>query len=128
MKDAMWSIDPVTGVRFSGFAGDQMMLFDPKPDLTPLRRALLGNFKESVVRVEDIRKYVLEQTDYKRSHCTAVLQELEDEELIKCTQRKIRRTYPDGTLITFLPENKGRLSRWTDFDSGIVYFSSVRSQ
>lgn len=109
MKNAMWNIDPVAGVRFSGFAGDQMMLFDPKADLNPLRRALLSNFSKSSAYVEDIRSYVLEQTDYKRSHCTAVLRELEDEELIKCTQRQKRRTYPDGTLITFLPENKGRL-------------------
>lgn len=109
MKEAMWNVDPVAGVRFSGFAGDQMMLFDPEPDLKPLKRALLDHFKETTTCAENVRQYVLEQTDYKRSHCTEVLRELENEELIECTRRKRRRTYPDGTLITFLPENKGQL-------------------
>lgn len=109
IKDAMWNIDPVTGVRFTGLAGDQMMLFDPKPDLGPLRRALLSQFKERTAHVELVRRYVLEQTDYKKSHCTQALRELEDQELIRCTQRRRRRTYPVGTLITFLPQNESRL-------------------
>ncbi len=109
MKDAMWSLDPVSGRRFSGFAGDQQMLFDPEPDLNSLRKALLSHFKESTERIETVRQYVLEQTDYKRSHCAEVLRELEDEEMIRCAQRQRRRTYPDGTLITFLPKNTARL-------------------
>ena len=109
MKNAMWDIDPVSGVRFSGFAGDQMMLFEPEPDLRPLRRALLSHFKEKTTSIDTIRKYVIEQTDYKISHSTEVLKTLEDDELIECGQRRRRRTYPTGTLITFLPENKGQL-------------------
>ena len=35
MKDAMWALDPISGMRFAGTAGAQEMLFELEPDFGP---------------------------------------------------------------------------------------------
>ena len=103
MKDAMWDIDPINGVRFSGFAGNQPMLFEPSVDLVALRRALLDKFGSHTASVEEINEFVVVHTDYKESHYRQVLRSLEEESLIRClSSRKKARTYPTGTLLEFL--------------------------
>ena len=104
MKDAMWALDPIAGARFTGFAGDQQMLFQPQPNFSPLRSAILAQFAGQTVRVEKIEEYVIESTDYKASHYkTQVLKPAEDEGLIVClSERKKRGTYPLGTILRFM--------------------------
>ena len=105
IKDAMWNIDPELGVRFTGFAGDQLMLFGPRPQLGPLRKALLTRFVGKEVDIEDIEMFVIEETDFKATHYKGVLRELEEEGRITCeTQRSRRLTYPSGTVIRFYSE------------------------
>lgn len=41
MKDAMWALDPISGMRFAGTAGAQEMLFELEPDFGPLREAIM---------------------------------------------------------------------------------------
>lgn len=67
MKDAMWNVDPVYGIRFAGQAGGQAMLFEPEVDFAPLRNALLDHFHGQTVSVEEIEAFVLVETDYKKS-------------------------------------------------------------
>ena len=103
MKDAMWALDPVSGVRFSGFAGDQQVLFEPEPDFGPLRNAMLSYFQGQTVRIDEIERFVIVDTDYKSTHYKKqVLKPLEDEGLVVCkSSRKRRGTYPEGTVLQF---------------------------
>lgn len=108
MKEAMWALDPISGSHFTGFAGDRLMLFDDEPDFRPLRTALLARFGGSEVTTDAIKRFVIEETDYKTSHYKKqVLRPLEEEEILVCTSpRKRRFTYPDGVSMRFeaLPE------------------------
>jgi three-Cys-motif partner protein len=103
MKEAMWALDPAGGVRFSGFAGDQEMLFEPEVDVGPLRTAIFERYAGASVRVEEIERFVIEETDFKTTHYKKlVLKVLEQDGLIRCeTERKMSNTYPDGTVLRF---------------------------
>ena len=110
MKDAMWSLDPVSGRRFSGFAGDQQMLFEPEPDIVPLKSALVQRFDNTSVSVDDVERFVIEETDFKSTHYKGVLKELEINGKIGCpTPRTKRYSYPPGTVIEFHSKDTGRL-------------------
>ena len=110
MKDAMWELDPVSGRCFSGFAGDQQMLFEPEPNMVPLRSALVKRFDSTRVPVDDIERFVIEDTDFKPTHYKRVLRELEIDGKIGClTPRAKRYTYPPGTNIEFHSKETGRL-------------------
>jgi three-Cys-motif partner protein len=105
MKDAMWSIDPATGVRFSDRLADQDVLFQPEPDFGPLRAGILRSFADRTVSVETIEHYVLVETPYKASHYKKqVLKPLQDEGLVHAVSgQKKYGTYPSGTVLRFEP-------------------------
>ena len=102
MKDAMWALDPVSGVRFQGFAGDQLVLFEPEPNTAALRTAILDRFGHQSVSIETIEQFVVQETDYLTTHYRQVLKKLENEDLLTCvSERKRRGTYPAGTDLRF---------------------------
>ena len=102
MKDAMWRLDPTAGVAFRGSAGNQLVLFEPKPDTAPLKTALVEQFSGLTVLVEEIEKFVIEETDYKDTHYRPVLKDLEKSGYLSCmSDRKRRETYPIGTVLRF---------------------------
>ena len=102
MKDAMWALDPVSGARFQGFTGDQLVLFEPEPNTAALRAAILGRFRHQSVSIETIEQFVVQETDYLTTHYRQVLKKLENEDLLACvSERKRRGTYPAGTVLRF---------------------------
>ena len=80
MKDAMWKVDPVYGLRFRDPRDVNQLSFTiDQPDLTPLRdelERLLGDGKRHVV--EDLRRHTLLNTVYRPPHATQVLRDLRD--------------------------------------------------
>jgi len=103
IKEAMWALDPERGVRFSGFAGDQQMLFEPEPNVRPLRAAILAEFAGRVVPIEKIDEFVNLDTDFKTTQYRRVLKELEADGGVACVSPRQRRgTYPPGTRLRFL--------------------------
>ena len=103
IKEAMWALDPVGGRRFSGFVDDQEVLFSPEPDLEPLRAALIHEYSGGTVNIETIDRFVIEETDYKKSHYRRALRSLEEQRAVAClTERKQRGTYPQGTVLRFV--------------------------
>lgn len=108
MKDAMWALDPVAGAQFSGFAGDEQMLFEPEPNFDPLRDSILDHFGGADASVEQIEKFVIEKTDYKTTHYKKnVLKPLEQDGVVTClSDRKRKGTYPDGTVLRFAESNE----------------------
>jgi three-Cys-motif partner protein len=103
MKDAMWSIDPTTGVRFSDRLADQDVLFQPEPDFRPLRAGIFQSFAGRTVSVETIEHYVLVETPYKASHYKKhVLKPLQDEGLVQPVSGQGKYgTYPAGIVLRF---------------------------
>ena len=111
MKEAMWSLDPIRGYSFHGFAGDQQILFSPEPDFTPLRNAILEKFSETTVSVRTIERFIIEETDYLTTHYKRqVLKVLEEEGMIKCVSpRKKKYSYPPGTMLQFSSNDSAQL-------------------
>lgn len=72
MKEAMWEVDPITGVQYRDPADpDQQLLdIDIAPVTAPLRRELLAHLQEQPsfeASVSDLRRYALYRTVYKES-------------------------------------------------------------
>ena len=109
MKDAMWDLDPVNGVRFSGFVDADEVLFKPVPHLEPLRSELISCFARRTVPVDEIEQFVLTETRYKATQYKGILRDLENDGWLRChSARKKKLTYPSGTVLEFL-ENSERL-------------------
>lgn len=105
MKDVMWSLDPLAGARFAGFTGGQRVLFDLKPDMGPLRKALLERFRGEFVTIEDVEFFVITETDYRKSHYKGQLKYLEGKGFISCeSARRKRGTYPPNTRLHFIED------------------------
>ena len=104
MKDAMWSIDPSGGYRFSDATDpNQPVLFEPEPDFGRLQSAILGRFEGLTVGIRAIEDFVIADTPFRKAHIRKnVLQSMEDEGLIQVTGRSKRRTYPVGCSIRFV--------------------------
>jgi len=101
MKYAMWSIDPGGGYRFSDRTSGMDVLFQPEPDLRPLRAAVLKRYTgRTGVSISDIEWFAILETPYRETHVRGVLRPLEAEEVIR-VRRPGQRGFPEGTLIDF---------------------------
>lgn len=103
MKSAMWSVDPVSGKRFSDREIDGLP-FATSVDVRPLRLAILDHFRGKSVTVEEVKTFTLVETDYSASHYNRlVLAPLERNKVIEVVSstRKRAGTFPAGTVIRF---------------------------
>jgi three-Cys-motif partner protein len=80
MKDAMWQVDPVYGVRFRDPRDPgQESFFLQTADLVPLERMLLQELEgRRWHSVENLRRFALLQTIYREPHAMTVLRRLRD--------------------------------------------------
>ncbi|MFE1166349.1 three-Cys-motif partner protein TcmP [Nocardiopsis sp. NPDC058789] len=78
MKEAMWKVDKQHGVRFRDPRDpDQLeFYFEEKPELSPLRRALLNKLEEGPGEVSELREFALCETVYRDVHAGMVLKDL----------------------------------------------------
>lgn len=62
----MWAVDPSGTYQFSDFTDrQQLLLFQPEPDYSLLKRMLLERFEGETVSIEEIDSYVLEETPFR---------------------------------------------------------------
>lgn len=105
MKYAMWQVDPVGGIRFrdSTVAG-QLTLFEERPDLTPLQKALAAHFGSKRFTIEEAAQFTLLETPYHPSiHLKrGALLPLERAGQLEVSNRKRVRTYPDRSILRFV--------------------------
>lgn len=106
MKEAMWNVDETSGTVFSDTTDfGQMVLFDAEPDYGHLRRQIIKRFKGGIIPVEEIERFVLEETAFRETHYKKqILAQLEKEdklEIIKSSRKKSY-TYPEGTILRIL--------------------------
>jgi three-Cys-motif partner protein len=110
MKRAMWSVDPVSGARFSDRHERGLTLFEPQLDTAPLRRGLAKEFGGQTVSYANLEQWVLLKTPYHDGHIKRrTLQPMEDDDQIEyvppairpTTRTRARGTYPDGCQVRF---------------------------
>lgn len=109
MKEAMWTIDPSGGFRFSDATNpNQLVLFevDPIPELMQL---LQKNFKDKgLISCMIIKNFVEEETSFIKKHMTEAMKKLENENKIVANELKSdggkrrAKTYPDNAFFRFL--------------------------
>ncbi len=106
MKQAIWAVDPTGNFRYAYAANpNQMRLLDTEPDFQALRTELARAFAGETVSVEEIREFVLTQTQFLDTHYKKqVLAPMEREGAITIpsSPRKQRFAYPDRTRVKFV--------------------------
>jgi three-Cys-motif partner protein len=106
MKEVMWSIDPVAGQQYlDSTALGQEPLFQPEPDLEPLRRQLRDHFGTRPFTIEDALDFTLVDTPYLPQHVKKpILKPLEndgDVRIVAAKPKRMKGTYPPGTRLRF---------------------------
>lgn len=105
MKDAMWKVDTGGNYTFSDATdNNQGVLFGDEPDYDYLRHLLKQNFSKRKANIEEIEKFVLCETPFRKAHLkrkTLVPME-KGSELRVLTTRNKPWSYPPGTIIEFL--------------------------
>ena len=101
MKEAMWKVDESGEFTFSDATDpNQDVLFGNEPRLDVLERQLLIHFAGQEVSVEEIERFVLEETAFRETHYRRVLKPLElaESPIIEVVDPPPRRrpgTYPE---------------------------------
>jgi three-Cys-motif partner protein len=103
MKEVMWRVDPREGKRFKDSTKKSaMVLFEEEPDLAPLEHQLRKKYATKPFTIDEAARFALVDTPFLPKHVKHVLKPLENDGKIKIlSERKRRRTYPDGTRLRF---------------------------
>jgi hypothetical protein len=103
MKEAMWKVDQSGEFRFSDATNPkQILLLDPAPDFSALRRAIVERFAGTEATVADVEEFVLAETPFRETHYKKqVLAELEKAGRLVVVSTKAgrkARSYPDPAM------------------------------
>jgi three-Cys-motif partner protein len=105
MKEAMWSLDRLTGQRFSDSTnGAQLVLFQPEVETEPLLAALRARFGTDVFTIDRAEEFTLVETAYMPTHLrTRTLVPAEKQGKIAVVGGRTRAgSFPSGTTLRFL--------------------------
>lgn len=108
MKEAMWSVDQRGGMTFSDATNPhQQVLFDGG-DTSQLEGILTRRFAGSVADVEEVERFVVEETAFRETHFRGILKGMEARvpaaiEVEGCREGRRKGTYPTGTRVRFMP-------------------------
>lgn len=87
MKDAMWRVDPVTGSRFRDPRDPNQMSFDlteSDPNLALLCQQILAYLDTGSKTLEEIQRFTLLETVYKKVHARKAVDALEVQYKVTC--------------------------------------------
>ena len=107
MKEAFWKVDSSSGFSFSDATNpDQLVLFDID-ETGKLITDLKLHFSGKTLKVEEIRKYVENETPFLSKHMTTALKSLEQNQQISVDTiksngvKRRKNTYPNEAIISF---------------------------
>lgn len=105
MKDAMWKVDKVNGMRFSDRDAGMSTLFGDEPNYQELRRLIVERFGGGgFVSIPEIEKFVLVDTPFASTHYKKqVLKPLQLEGLLEVQGQRSKGTFPDRVTVRVLP-------------------------
>jgi three-Cys-motif partner protein len=107
MKESMWKVDETGSYTYSDSTDpNQTVLFKIEPDYADLKKLILERFKDKMVSIEDLKKYVVIKTPYRETHIkNQILKPMEQsspqEITIVSSPRQKKFSYPSGTVIKF---------------------------
>jgi three-Cys-motif partner protein len=111
MKEAMWAVDKSGGFSFSDRINqNQVMLFQPDPVEELVNLLKINGMGKTNVTFDELEKFFIENTNYLSTHVKNALKRLEIEGVIECLPLKkdgkprIKNTFPNGTIMNFLPK------------------------
>ena len=108
MKEAMWKTDETGEFTFSDIRDpNQTVLFQKSPNFIQLKKLILHKFKGKKVSIEELEEFTLAETPYRETHLRKPIlipMEIEEPPSIIVTNRKRRKSYPKGCIITFLDD------------------------
>jgi three-Cys-motif partner protein len=109
VKETMWAVDPWGTFIFSDATkADQPVLFQPESAARILRRQIVARFGRQVVAIEEIKRFVSNDTAFSPSHfrrrVLAVIEAAQPRGLEVVTAKSGRRKgqFPPGTMIRFV--------------------------
>ncbi|KQP68393.1 three-Cys-motif partner protein TcmP [Methylobacterium sp. Leaf112] len=106
MKEAMWSVDQRGGMTFSDATDpSQQVLFDGQ-DTSQLEGILSRRFAGSVTNVDEVERFVVEETPFRETHYKGILKGMEARvpaaiQVEACREGRRKGTYPTGTRVRF---------------------------
>ena len=106
MKEAMWSVDQRGGMVFSDATDPGQLVLFGGVDPSQLEGSLIRKFGGSAVDVEEIERFVVEETAFRETHYKSVLKGMETREppgirLEACRDGRRKGTFPPGTRVRF---------------------------
>jgi three-Cys-motif partner protein len=111
MKDAMWHIDPVRGVRYRDPRMPDQATFelDMHPHLEPLCLEILRVLGDRPQTVEELQRHTLLETVYRPPHATNAVKDLAMRALVERSAGRLTR----ATSVRATPEGRRRLAEAT---------------
>jgi three-Cys-motif partner protein len=107
MKEAMWKVDDVGSFQFSDHQNARGLLnmFSDHPNVAPLRESIKKRFGGRQVSIEELRDWVVSDTEFLPKHLKApVLKPMEEDgevEVVNATPKRRKGTFSDGTILKF---------------------------
>ncbi|MFA6171020.1 MAG: three-Cys-motif partner protein TcmP [Patescibacteria group bacterium] len=89
IKEAMWKIDETGAFEFSDatYNPSQAILFSNKPNFYLLKKILINNFKNKLVKISDLEYFIITKTPFRETHYKSnILAKME-----KATEPELRR-------------------------------------
>jgi three-Cys-motif partner protein len=108
MKEAMWKADETGSYQFSDNTDmTQELLFQNEPAIGDLQGKIVNKFSGRQVTVDEVERYVVEETPYREIHFKPILKQMElaSEPSLRVIKRKSpnrKGTFPGGTVVQFL--------------------------
>jgi three-Cys-motif partner protein len=108
MKNAMWTVDPVGGVRFRDPRDPDQGVFDftADPDLGPLSRSLLAELDHRPMTLAELKDHALVETVYRAPHARTVVQRLLKQGAVQ--RDPVRGPLSDATVIRYAERTPDR--------------------
>ncbi len=107
MKEAFWKVDSSSGLRFSDATNPNQMILLELDESEKLAKELQEYFSNQTVSIQQVKKYVENETSFLSRHMREALKRLEqDKEIVvndlKSDGTKRRKnSYPDQAIVTF---------------------------
>jgi hypothetical protein len=108
MKEAFWKVDSSSGFRFSDATNPNQLVLFEVGETDRLAQEIHDHFEHQKVLVEEIKRYVEDQTPFLAKHMRKVLKLLEDDKKItvssykKGGKKRRKGTFPEDVMIEFV--------------------------
>jgi three-Cys-motif partner protein len=89
MKDALWKVDPLGGVRYRDphDPGQALLELVAEPDKAALARMMLARISDRALDIKSLREFALLETIYRPEHVIATVRGLVKNGALECVQK-----------------------------------------